>query len=97
MDVLVGQVVVVQLLAEVGPCAVHDEAPVAGVTITGQVVVVQLLAEVAVIGAHVPEGTLVFTGVQVVPVHWFADAAGEFEQVCTGTSVVSIVLHERCK
>jgi hypothetical protein len=53
-----GQVVVVQLLPEVGPLAVHPDAPPAVVS-TGQVVVVQPLPEFAELGVHEDTGTLV--------------------------------------
>ena len=52
-----GQVVVVQLLAAVGPLAVHVCVPTWPLLLTGQVVVVQSLLALAALAVHDCTGT----------------------------------------
>ena len=87
----VGQVVVVQLFADVGPLAVQLGAP-PDVVRTGQVVVVQPLPEVALLGEHDDTGTLlVLLVVQIVSVHELPALAEPPEQLATGTLLVLFV------
>jgi hypothetical protein len=93
VNVVPGQVVVVQKLPAFAPLPVHDEAPIGPTLSTGQDVVVKPLPAFGPEGTHDPEGVLLGFGVQVVAVQKLAAVAGPAEQLATPVLGVLFVLH----
>ena len=90
-----GQLVVVQLLPDVGPEGEHDDTGVLLTTSVGQVVAVQLLPEVAAdaVQLEIGVGPVVTGAGQVVAVQLFPALAIAAVQERTATFVVLFGVH----